>query len=51
MVRRAYAQRSRFEMLRPDGDKLGTDELRAVDELLNDEELVVICLGAALRRR
>jgi hypothetical protein len=34
MVRRAYAQRSLFEVLLPDGDKLWTDELRTIDELL-----------------
>ena len=37
MVRRAYAQRSVFEVLLPDGDKLWDDELRTIDELLEDE--------------
>lgn len=50
MVRRAYAQRSLFEVLLPDGDKLWTDELRTIDELLDDDELVDL-VDAALRRR
>src|SRR2546425_2805495 len=50
MVRRGYAQRSVFEVLLPDGDKLWDDELRAIDEILDDEELVDL-VAAALRRR
>jgi IS5 family transposase len=50
MVRRAYVQRSVFEVLLPDGDKLWTDELRAIDEILDDDELVDL-VDAALRRR
>jgi len=50
MVRRAYAQRSLFEVLLPDGDKLWTDELRTIDELLDDDELVDL-VDAALRSR
>jgi IS5 family transposase len=50
MVRRAYAQRSVFEVLLPDGDKLWTEEFRAIDEILDDEELVDL-VDAALRRR
>jgi len=50
MVRRAYAQRSVFEVLLPDGDKLWTDEFRAIDEILDDEALVDL-VDAALRRR
>jgi IS5 family transposase len=50
MVRRAYAQRSVFEVLLPDGDKLWTDEFRAIDEILDDEVLVDL-VDAALRRR
>jgi IS5 family transposase len=50
MVRRAYAQRSVFEVLLPDGDKLWTDEFRAMDEILDDEALVDL-VDAALRRR
>lgn len=50
MVRRAYGQRSVFEVLLPDGDKLWDDELRAIDEILDDDELVDL-VAAALRRR
>ena len=50
MVRRAYAQRSVFEVLLPDGDKLWSTELRAIDEILDDDVLVDL-LDAALRRR
>jgi len=50
MVRRVYAQRSVFEILLPDGDKLWAPELRAIDELLDDEDLVDL-VAAALRRR
>jgi len=50
MVRRAYAQRSVFEVLLPDGDKLWDGELRAIDELLDDESLVDL-VAAALRHR
>src|SRR5262245_41681528 len=50
MVRRAYAQRSPFEVLLPDGDNLWTDEPRVIDELLDDDELVDL-VDTALRRR
>jgi len=50
MVRRAYAQRSVFEVLLPDGHKLWTDEFRAIDGLLDDDALVDL-VDAALRRR
>jgi IS5 family transposase len=50
MVRRAYAQRSVFEVLLPDGDKLWSAELRTIDEILDDEALVDL-VDAALRRR
>jgi IS5 family transposase len=50
MVRRAYAQRSVFEVLLPDGDKLWDRELRAIDEMLDDEQLVDL-VATALRRR
>jgi hypothetical protein len=33
MVRRAYAQRSVFEILQPEGAKLWDAELRAMDEI------------------
>jgi len=50
MVRRAYAQRSVFEVLLPDGDKLWSTELRAIDEILDDDVLVDL-VDTALRRR
>src|SRR5438132_2484711 len=50
MVRRAYAQRSVFEVLLPDGDTLWSTELRAIDEILDDDVLVDL-VDAALRRR
>ncbi len=50
MVRRAHAQRSVFEVLLPDGDKLWDDELRTIDEILDDDELVELVV-TALRRR
>ncbi len=50
MVRRAYAQRSVFEVLLPDGDKLWDAELRAIDEILDDDSVVDL-VDAALRRR
>jgi IS5 family transposase len=50
MVRRAYAQRSVFEVLRPEGDKLWDTELRAMDEILDDDDVVEL-VDAALRRR
>lgn len=40
VVRRGYGQRSLFEVLLPDGDKLWDPELERVDKLLDDEELV-----------
>ena len=50
MVRRAYAQRSLLEVLLPDADKLWDDELRAIDAILDDEEIVDL-VAAALRGR
>ena len=50
MVRRAYAQRSVFEVLLPDGDKLWSTELRTMDEILDDDVLVDL-VDTALRRR
>jgi IS5 family transposase len=50
MVRRAYVQRSVFEVLLPDGEKLWDAELRAIDEILDDDALVDL-VDAALRRR
>jgi transposase, IS5 family len=50
MVRRAYCQRSLVEVLLPDGNKLWDDELRAIDAVLDDEEIVDL-VDAALRGR
>jgi transposase, IS5 family len=50
MVRRTYAQRSVFEVLLPDGDKLWDDELREIDAVLDDEDIVDL-VDARLRRR
>jgi len=49
MVRRAYPQRSVFEVLLPDGDQLWDDELREIDAVLDDEAIVDL-VDAALRR-
>ena len=46
----AHAQRSVFEVLLPDRDKLWDAELRAMDEILDDDD-VVDRVDAALRRR
>ena len=51
MVRRKYAQRSVFEVLLPDGDKLWDPALRRIDEVLDDEELVDLVVDALERRR
>jgi len=40
MVRRKHGQRSVFEVLLPDGDKLWDPALRRIDEVLEDEQLV-----------
>ncbi len=40
MVRRRYGQRSLFEVLLPDGDKLWEPELKEIDRLLEDEDLL-----------
>jgi IS5 family transposase len=50
MVLRAYAQRSAFEVLLPDGNKLWRPGLRAIDEILEDDVPVDV-VDAALRRR
>jgi len=50
MVRRRFAQRSVFEVLLPDGDKLWDPTLQRVDEILDDEPLVDL-ITDALRRR
>ncbi len=50
MVHRAYGQRSLFEVLLPDRDKLWDNELRTMDAILDDDD-IVDRVAAALRRR
>lgn len=50
MVRRAYAQRSVFEVLLPDGDKLWDPALRQIDVILDDEPLVDLIVDRLARR-
>ena len=50
MVRRKHGQRSVFEVLLPDGDKLWDPALRRIDEVLDDEELVDLVADALERR-
>ena len=50
MVRRAFVQRSLVEVLLPDGDKLWDPALRAIDEVLTDDELVDQVVEALGRR-
>ena len=51
MVRRQHAQRSVFEMILPDGEQLWDRELRRIDEVLEDEELIEPVEEALRRRR
>jgi IS5 family transposase len=51
VVRRKHGQRSVFEMLLPDADKLWDPALRRVDEVLDDETLVDLVADALGRRR
>jgi IS5 family transposase len=51
MVCRQHEQRSVFEMMLPDGDKLWDATLRRIDEVLEDEELVDRVEDALARRR
>ncbi|MGH7535879.1 MAG: ISNCY family transposase [Gemmatimonadales bacterium] len=51
MVRREYVQRSVFEVLLPDGDKLWDPALRQIDEVLDDEGLLDLVADALGRRR
>ncbi len=51
MVRRAFHQRSVFEVLLPDGDKLWDPALRRIDEMLDDEALLDLIADALERRR
>lgn len=50
MLQRAYRQRSVFEVLLPDGDKLWDPVLRGIDEVLDDEALVDLVAEALGRR-
>jgi len=50
MVRRKHGQRSVFEVLLPDGDKLWDPALRRMDAVLEDEELVDLVADALERR-
>lgn len=51
MVRRKHGQRSVFEVLLPDADKLWDPALRRIDEVLEDEEIVDLVAEALGRRR
>jgi IS5 family transposase len=51
MVRRSHVQRSVFEVLLPDGEKLWDPVLRRIDEVLEDEGLVDAVVEALERRR
>jgi Transposase domain (DUF772). len=50
MVRREYRQRSVFEVLLPDGEKLWDEPLRQMDEVLSDEELIELVVEALGKR-
>jgi len=50
MLQRAFRQRSVFEVLLPDGDKLWDPVLRRIDEVLDDEGLVDLVAEALGRR-
>ncbi len=50
MVRRAHRQRSVFEVLLPDGDKLWDPALERIDVALEDEALVELIVAALARR-
>jgi len=51
VIRRRYTQRSVFEVLLPDGEKLWTPQLRRMDAILEDEVLVDLVEEALSRRR
>src|SRR2546425_5487786 len=51
VVRRKHVQRSVFEVLLPDADKLWDPALRRVDEVLDDDGLVDLVAEALGRRR
>ena len=50
MVRRRERERSLFEVLLPDGDKLWPDWLRRIDTLLEDESVIEV-VAQALEQR
>ena len=50
MIRRRREQRSLFEMVLPDDDKLWPEDLRRIDEALDDDELVET-IAVALEKR
>jgi hypothetical protein len=51
MSPRTHAQRSVFEIMLPDADKLWDPVLRRIDEVLEDEALVELVWNALLQRR
>ena len=51
MVRLRYGQRSLFEVLLPDGNKLWEPELKEIDQVLEDEDLLEEFQRALERRR
>ena len=50
MVRRRQRERSVWEVVLPDADKLWPDALRRIDRLIDDEALVEVVAGALERR-
>src|SRR3989442_1666455 len=50
MVRRRQRERSVWEVVLPDADKLWPDALRRIDQLIDDEALVEV-IAEALERR
>ena len=50
MVRRCYQERSLFECLLPDGEKLWSPELRRIDELLSDAAVIDLIVAALQQR-
>ncbi len=50
MVRRRQRERSVWEVILPDADKLWPDALRRIDQLIDDEALVEV-IAEALERR
>jgi IS5 family transposase len=50
MVRRRHQQRSLWEAVLPDADKLWSDSLRRIDQLIDDEALIDVIAEALARR-